>query len=132
MLWIANYFILLIISLSYSSLNLPEGTVQGPLSLRGLPTTVKCKNSLKVNFSVILTVMILILFNVNLFYLTCLGTLHHQGSITGLKTDLNIINLTKELNYKIFDLGSFLGKGAKHPTKKQTNKVKITSFVCIL
>merc|ERR1712117_39990 len=77
----------------YSSLNLPDGTVQGPLSLRGLPTTVKCKNSL-----------------------TCLGTLHHQGSITGLKTDL----------------GSLLGKGAKHPTKKQTNKVKSTSFVCIL
>ena len=29
-------------------------------------------------------------------------------------------------------LGSDLGKGAKHPTKKQTNRVKTTSFVCIL
>ena len=65
------------------------------------------------------------------YYLIIFGTLHHQGSITGFKMDLE----NKELLGNTSDppyLGSSAGKGAKQPTNRQTKKVAISSCLDIL
>jgi len=74
-------------------LNLPDGTVQGPLSFRGEKVNFRCRYSL-----------------------TILGTLHHQGSITGLRKAL----------------GSPGGKGAKQPTTSRSTKLATKTVLSIL
>ena len=54
-------------SSNQTSLNLPEGTVHGPLSLRGENVNLRCRNSLMI-----------------------LGTLHHHGSMKGFKKYLKV------------------------------------------
>ena len=59
-------------SSNQSSLNLPEGTVHGPLSFRGEKVNLRCRNSLMI-----------------------LGTLHHHGSMKGFKKYLKDENILK-------------------------------------
>ena len=73
-------------------LNLPDGTVHGPLSLRGENVNLRCRNSLMI-----------------------LGTLHHQGSMKGFRMYLKVKLINEQSSMTKTNksyLGSDLGKGA--------------------
>ena len=114
----------------YSSLNLPDGTVQGPRSLRGVPTTVMCRNSLQDKNSFIKPnwfcyCQINIYFKKKNTYLTCFGTLHHHGSMTGLKIDLwlyILYGLWILHIYNLFTLDHFLEKEQSNQRRNKPTK----------
>ena len=76
-------------------LNLPDGTVHGPLSLSGENVNLRCRNSLMI-----------------------LGTLHHQGSMKGFKKYLEmLINAMKALSVSQQTLDRFSGRERNIPRR---------------